>query len=412
MLKQKIKLINMKKIYLFSLASLLGFGSVEAQTSFTTSTKVGKLPLTNVEKKIYPEANRAVQTFYVDYEYADQTRQDFEMGVSDWWRYIWDMNMNYPASSTSFRYGVVDFYDGTVNQINDSYGLTDGSAYPLDVDYTGALTIDSIFINAGHQNLSGIDDTLQVKVIQLNTSGYPTSTVLHTEQLIQNSSFVGGATWFNAGVIGFAPAFNVPAGTRFGIKIEYHGNTADTFGVIAGFGNNGAACGETPTLPWFAVASMYTVNSYVLDIANETAGTLPTSTGAGFYYPCNGVAGYQAGGDSEFTVQNWAVWLKVTANVSGVGIENNTNLITSLGQNMPNPFNANTTINYNLAASVPVTFTVTDLAGKVVMSQNYGKVLSGPQTIELSANQLESGIYYYTLTAGASTQTRKMVVAK
>jgi hypothetical protein len=402
----------MKKIYILSLASLLGFGSVEAQTSFTTP-KAGKLPITNVAKKIHrPSADRAIQTFYVDYEFADQTRQDFEMGVSDWWRYIWDMNMNYPVSSTSFRYGIVDFYDGTVNQINDSYGLTDASGYPLDVNYTGALTIDSIFINAGHQNLSGINDTLMVKVIQLNTSGYPTGTVLHTETLINNTSFVGGATWFNSGVIGFAPAYNVAASTRFGIKIEYHGNTADTFGVIAGFGNNGNACAETPTLPWFAVASFYSVNSYVLDIANESAGTLPTSTGAGFYYPCDGVSGYQVGTDSEFTVQNWAVWLKVTANVSGVNVEDNADLITNLQQNAPNPFNTNTVINYNLAASAPVTFTVTDLSGKVVVSQNYGKVMNGPHTIELNANQFESGVYYYTLTAGGSTSTRKMVVAK
>lgn len=401
----------MKKIYMLTLASLLGFGSLEAQTSFTT-TKHGKKPIVDTPKKVYrPSADRAIQTFYVDYEFADQTRQSFEFGISDWWRYIWEMNMNFPASSTSFRYGVVDFYDGTLNGINDSYGLTDGSAYPLDVTYAGPLTIDSIFLNVGHSNISGIDDTLLVKIIQLNTSGYPTATVLNTQTLIQNTSFVGGAIWFNSGVVGFAPAYNVPAGTRFGIKIEYHGNQADTFGLLAGFGNNGAPCGETPTLPWFAVKSLYSVNSYVLDIANEGAGTLPTSSGAGFYYPCDGIAGYLEGGDSEFSVQNWAIWLKVTTNTN-TAVNNSTELITNLSQNMPNPFNVNSTINYTLASSVPVTFTVTDLSGKVIMSQNYGKVNAGPHEIKMNANQFESGIYYYTLTAGASTSTRKMIVTK
>lgn len=403
----------MKKIYILSLVSLLGFTNLEAQTSFTTPNG-GKLIKSSPTKRIpRPDANRAISTFFVDYEYADQTRQDFEFGISDWWRYIWDMNMNYPASSTSFRYGVVDFYDGTLNEINDSYGITDASGYPLDAAYTGGLTIDSIFINAGHQNLSGIDDTLIVKVIQLNTAGYPTATatVLHTETLISPTSFVGGASWFESGVIGFAPAFTLPANTRFGLKIEYHGATVDTFGLIAGFGNNGASCSETPTLPWFAVKSLYSVNSYVLDIQNEAAGTLPNAAGNGFYYPCDGVAGYTFGADSEFTVQNWAIWLKVTADVV-TDINNSTDLITHLSQNMPNPFSSNTTINYSLAGSVPVTFTVTDLSGKVIMSENYGKQATGGHSIDLNSNQFASGVYYYTLTAGASTSTRKMVVAK
>ncbi len=403
----------MKKIYILSLASLLGFSSAEAQTSLSTPPAQGKKVLSNTVKKVYrPDANRAIQTFYVDYEYADQTRQDFEFGVSDWWRYIWDMNMNYPVSATSsLRYGVVDFYDGTLNQINDSYGLTDGSAYPVDVDYTGTLTIDSIFLNVGHQNLSGINDSLVVKVIQLDGTGYPTTTVLNTQMLIQNSSFVGGAGWLNGGIVGFAPAYNVPASTRFGIRIEYHGATVDTFGLLAGFGNNGASCGETPTLPWFAVKSLYATNTYKLDINYESYGLLPTASGADTYYPCDGVAGYIAGADSENSLQNWAVWLKVTTNV-GLNVENNTGLITNLEQNMPNPFNVNSTINYTLAATAPVTFRVTDLAGKVVMSENLGKVNAGPHAINLSANQFESGVYYYTLTAGGSTTTRKMVVAK
>ena len=117
------------------------------------------------------------------------------------------------------------------------------------------------------------------------------------------------------------------------------------------------------------------------------------------------------GGKHEFTVQNWSIWLKVTADVN-IGINDNTQLITHLSQNMPNPFSANSTINYSIAGSVPVTFTVTDLAGKVVMSENYGKQTTGGHSINLNSNQFASGVYYYTLTAGASTSTRKMVVAK
>lgn len=403
----------MKKIYILSIASLLGFTKLEAQSGFSSTHQNGKVVKSNVAKKIQtPTGERAVQTFFVDYEYADQTRQDFEFGVSDWWRYIWDMNMRYPTTATSsLRYAIVDFYNGTANNIVDSYGLTDGSGYPLDVDYTGPLTIDSLFLNIGHQNLSGMNDTLLVKIIQLDATGYPTTTVLNTITTITNTTMTGGATWLNGGVLGLAPAYSVPANTKFGVKVEYYGASADTFGLLCGFGNNGSACGETPTLPWFAVKSLYATNSYQLNINYESYGTLPTATGADTYYPCDGIAGYLAGGDSENAIQNWAIWMKVTTNV-GMDVANNTELITNLSQNMPNPFNSTTTINYNIGASVPVTFTVTDLSGKVVMSENYGKVMNGPHSITLNANQFESGVYYYTLTAGASTSTRKMVITK
>jgi len=410
----------MKKIYILAVASLLSYSSLEAQYIKDNGAHHGGRMVTGeLNKKIpTPHTTRAIQSFYVDYDYADEVRQNNEMGISTWVRYIWDMNMRYPDTATnSLRYGMVDFYNGTLNQINDSYGLTDGSLYPLDVAYTGVLTIDSIFIACGHQNTSGTNDTLIIDVIQLNTSGYPTTTptVLYSESIINNASFTGLSGWLaGGGLIAEELAYNVPANTRFGIRFRYFGATEDTFGVLAGFGDAGNPCSSVPTLPFFGVKSLYYPNSYRDDIYFEGLGyyLLPTSGGGDTYYDCDGSGGYLSGVDSENPLQNWSVWIKVTADVGTIGIDNQTSIITNVQQNVPNPFNTNTTINYSLAANAPVTFTVTDLSGKLVMSDNMGDMAAGRHTINLSANQLESGVYYYTITAGASSTTKKMVVAK
>lgn len=401
----------MRKIYLTCAIAALAL-SVNAQSSTDGGSKFrGKLVKSNVRKHVPAAVGaRATNEFYLDYEYADQMRQDFEMGITDWQRYIWDMNMRYTtADSFSQRYAVVDFYDGTVNQVVDAYGITDGSAYPVAYNYTTPLTIDSVFVNCGHSNSSGLNDTLTINIIQLTSAGYPTSTVLFSKSVISNTTFNAGSTsWLQGGVVGEAIGYAVPVGTRFGVEIKYYGAHSDTFGILAGFANNGSSCAATPTLPFFAVSSFYQ-NSYRIDIQYESYGLLPTSTGADTYYECDGTGGFSAGNDSENALQNWAVWAKVT-NITGVADE--AQLISSLEQNVPNPFSANATINYTLAKASDVTFTVTDLSGKVILSQNYGKQSAGSQKITVDGANLANGIYYYTLTAGSSKATRKMVVSK
>ncbi|HYG52230.1 MAG TPA: T9SS type A sorting domain-containing protein [Flavobacteriales bacterium] len=419
----------MKKIYILTFASLLGFSSLNAQSIGSPSK--GRPLKSNVDKKKYlhePEKNRATTSFFIDYEFADQTRQDFEFGYSDWQRYIWDMNFRYDTASVTSgeMYGIVATFlsaSHTLNSVNDSYGyFTGGTAavptYPIDVIHTSAgITIDSVFINCGHENNSGTNDTLEFSVISLSTSGHPgtgyTHTTLFSKKVIMNTSFVGQTDWLMGGVVGEALGYTVPGGTRWGICVKYYGATVDTFGLIAGFASTGSPCGATPTLPFFATPSLYKQNTYRVDMQYAEYGILPTSGGADTYYECDGVSGFTPGSDSDNTLQNWALWMKVTADVSGaVDIANETELITNLEQNMPNPFNANTTINYSIAQKAPVTFTVTDLSGKVIMAENYGTQNAGQHTISLSANQLESGVYYYTLTAGGSKTSRKMVVAK
>jgi flagellar hook assembly protein FlgD len=82
----------------------------------------------------------------------------------------------------------------------------------------------------------------------------------------------------------------------------------------------------------------------------------------------------------------------------------------SVGQNQPNPFSGTTTINYTLSTKENVNLTVYNVAGAKVMEINEGVKAAGTHTIQLNASDLTSGVYYYTVTAGNSQITKKMIV--
>ena len=84
----------------------------------------------------------------------------------------------------------------------------------------------------------------------------------------------------------------------------------------------------------------------------------------------------------------------------------------SLSQNSPNPANGLTTIGYSLWESAEVNFSVVDVTGKLVYSEEIGNKVAGVYNIQLDTKNFANGVYYYTLTAGAEKMTRKMVVTE
>ncbi len=84
----------------------------------------------------------------------------------------------------------------------------------------------------------------------------------------------------------------------------------------------------------------------------------------------------------------------------------------SLGQNYPNPFNPATVINYELRVTGHVTFTVFDIAGREVAALANEKQNAGTYSVTFNASGLSSGTYFYRLTAGDFSETRKMILTK
>ncbi|HPN38824.1 MAG TPA: T9SS type A sorting domain-containing protein [Melioribacteraceae bacterium] len=88
------------------------------------------------------------------------------------------------------------------------------------------------------------------------------------------------------------------------------------------------------------------------------------------------------------------------------------NLNFNLEQNFPNPFNPATTIRFSLKNSNKVLLIVYDNLGKIVKTLIDKELSSGDYSIIFNAENLTSGIYFYSLKAGNKTITKKMIYQK
>ncbi len=84
----------------------------------------------------------------------------------------------------------------------------------------------------------------------------------------------------------------------------------------------------------------------------------------------------------------------------------------NLSQNYPNPFNPSTNISFSVGHPSFIKLKVYDVLGKEVASLLNEEKSPGKYTINFNAQNLSSGVYYYRITAGTYTETRKMVLMK
>lgn len=144
----------------------------------------------------------------------------------------------------------------------------------------------------------------------------------------------------------------------------------------------------------------YTTAAWVdKDVSTNTAGGWNGSFLPAYAYG-------QALGSEDF-----AITLKVTQDNVVLGLDEDNNEI-KLGQNMPNPFNQTSRVSFELPSTQEVSLEIMDLSGKIVQNKNVGILNAGIHTIEINAENLNSGVYFYTLVSGTSRTTNKMVVKK
>ena len=137
------------------------------------------------------------------------------------------------------------------------------------------------------------------------------------------------------------------------------------------------------------------------------------------------------GCDGLFRDQNGNIWIGynngflAVYNPSGItNVESQKEIpkTYSLFQNYPNPFNPTTTIKYSIPTSSSlakgrteegfVTLKVYDVLGREIKTLVNKKQSPGTYTVEFNAANLPSGLYFYKLTAGSFSQTKKMLLLK
>ena len=95
---------------------------------------------------------------------------------------------------------------------------------------------------------------------------------------------------------------------------------------------------------------------------------------------------------------------------------------TELLANYPNPFNPETWIPYRLAEDANVTLTIYDSSGQVIRTLDVGHRIASAYENRSKAiywdgrnglgERVASGVYFYTLTTGDFSATRRMVILK
>jgi len=87
-------------------------------------------------------------------------------------------------------------------------------------------------------------------------------------------------------------------------------------------------------------------------------------------------------------------------------------LVYGLDQNFPNPFNPKTCIRYALPEATHVRLRIYDARGRALRVLIDEEKAAGWHDLELRAEGMASGVYFYRIDAGDFNSTRKLVVIK
>jgi hypothetical protein len=84
----------------------------------------------------------------------------------------------------------------------------------------------------------------------------------------------------------------------------------------------------------------------------------------------------------------------------------------TLYQNYPNPFNPTTVIKFQVPSSRFVKLTLFDILGREIAALVNEQLQPGAYEVKWDASNYPSGVYYYKLTSGDYTETKKLILIK
>ena len=263
-------------------------------------------------------------------------------------------------------------------------------------------------------------DTVYVGTVPV-TSG-PVAAIFRT---------INGSTFTNVG------AGQIP--NRYPTDIHVNpNNSADVYATFGGFGtghvyrstNAGVnwtnISGNLPDVPHQSVAidPLYTQNIY---IGNDLGVYVTTNNGAQWYEYRNGMP-YALVFDVTIVYPNRHI--RATTHGNGiyerslvqnpVGIKQIGNEVPvkfALYQNYPNPFNPTTKIRFDIPSKVKsetsnVKIIIYDISGRAVTTLLNKQTNAGRYEIDWDASNYSSSVYFYQLTAGDYSDTKKMILVK
>jgi hypothetical protein len=190
-------------------------------------------------------------------------------------------------------------------------------------------------------------------------------------------------------------------------------------------GSNGAYKNTTPTGGWIyeqpwgnATFAFAVVGNFIMHGGNvgifwsSDNGVTWHDPGYPFLWT-NNVYSMAQNSEYVFAGATNGIYRKSTASFTGVTqIGTSIPEKFSLSQNYPNPFNPETNIKFGLPKTAGVTLIVYNQLGQSVGQLINENLSAGEYEYSFDASALPSGVYYYKLTAGEYSDTRKMILIR
>lgn len=104
--------------------------------------------------------------------------------------------------------------------------------------------------------------------------------------------------------------------------------------------------------------------------------------------------------------------LQVQPSGTGINDRETVPVAFNLYQNFPNPFNPSTTIQFDVPQIADVSITIFDALGRKVSDINKKQVAPGSHKVVWNASGFASGVYFYRLSAGKFSKTKKLILMK
>jgi hypothetical protein len=185
------------------------------------------------------------------------------------------------------------------------------------------------------------------------------------------------------------------------------GNGGLNWGPAVNLTNNpsiGCTPGTCEDDDYPSIAEIVDDNLHILYINDKDAGGIPQNEGSWTLNP--------------------VMYLKIPKSniICATGVEEGKDRIDlpksiSLAQNIPNPFGTGTKISYSLPEKSNVSLAIFDISGRLVKNLLEGEMEAGYHTLhwdgsDNKGDSISRGIYFYRLSTGNTTLTKKMVLLK
>ncbi len=126
----------------------------------------------------------------------------------------------------------------------------------------------------------------------------------------------------------------------------------------------------------------------------------------------NNIPTYYSGWKAQRASEDAKIQDYLEHGLTGVPNQSSAPASYALSQNYPNPFNPVTNIEYSLGKAGTVSLKVYDILGQEVATLFEGTQSAGQHSVTFNGASLASGVYFYTLQAGANSLTKKLVLMK